>query len=415
MRILHVVHQYLPDHVGGTEFYTKWLAEGLQNQGHRVAIFARCSAEGMGITQRDDKGIGVWLAWNGRFQPTNRFTSTFRNSFLHQAFIKTIDDFQPDLVHIQHLMGLPTAIATELQQRNIPYIVSLHDFWWVCANAQLITNDTQEICDGPQKFFNCANCTMARANQRPLKIAQPILAPPLAIRNKILRRTLHHAKHLLTPTHFVKDWYVKHGVSAANITAIPLGLDYPNQAIKQTTQEQKRPLRVGYIGGLSWQKGVHVLIEAFNQLPQPCELRIAGDMTFDPVYTEQLRAEANDNIYFLGTQSRDAIWQMLKEVDVVVVPSLWYETFCFIISEAFAMRVPVIASDLGALSERVEHGKNGYLYPPGNSAALQAILANLQENPRAITQLSQHFPPIPTLQEHTEAITAVYTQHLNIN
>ena len=413
MRILHVVHQYLPDHVGGTEFYTKWLAEGLQKQGHTVAIFARRSADGTGVTQRDDAGIAVWLAWNGRFQPTNRFTSTFRNPFLHQAFIKTIDEFKPDLVHIQHLMGLPTAIATELHQRKIPFVVSLHDFWWVCANAQLITNDTQEICDGPDKFFNCANCTMARANQQPLKIAQPLLAPPLAMRNRSLRHTLQHAAHLLTPTHFVKDWYVKHGITSTNISAIPLGLDYPDQPEQQMEPEQERPFRVGYIGGLSWQKGVHVLIEAFNQLPQPCELWIAGDMTFDPTYTDQLQEQANDNIHFLGTQSRDAIWQMLREVDIVVIPSIWYESFCFIISEAFAMGVPVIASELGALAERVEHGKNGFLFPAGDSNALHKVLSDLQGNQQKIEQLCQHIPQIPTVHDHVETITAVYNQHLN--
>ena len=212
MRILHLVHQYPPDHVGGTELYTQWLTEALHQQGHSVAVFHRRSAPGSGMTHRTEDGIGIWSAWNGRFQATNRLLSTFKNRSLAQSFDQVVDTFQPDIVHVQHLMGLPTNILDGLRQKGIPYVVTLWDFWWVCANAQLITNDTQEICDGPNAYLNCAKCALTRAGQPQFIPALPVLALPLAARNGRLRTALLQANKLIAPASFVKQWYVNHGI-----------------------------------------------------------------------------------------------------------------------------------------------------------------------------------------------------------
>lgn len=410
IRILHVVHQYLPEHVGGTELYTKWLTDGLRQNGHQVAIFARHSADGSGLEQRDDDGVQVWLAQNGRFQPTNRFTSTFRSPPLQQAFIQTLDHFQPDLVHVEHLMGLPTHLLDELNKRQIPYVVTLWDFWWVCANAQLVTNYSQEICDGPDKFLNCAKCALARANQPQYKLAQPPLAVPLALRNRTLRHALENAAQLIVPAQFVRDWYAEHGIAADKMVVVPPGLDYPADMPRDA--DEKRPFRVGYIGGLSWQKGVHTLIEAFAQLPEPAQLWVAGDTTFDPDYVASLQQKATANVTFFGKLDRDAIWQMLTQVDAIVVPSLWYETFCFVISEAHAMGVPVIASNLGVLAERVHDGQDGYLFPPGDAKTLQEVLARLQANPQQLDALRVQITAVTTFQEHIHQIEAIYKQQL---
>jgi glycosyltransferase involved in cell wall biosynthesis len=402
MRILHLVHQYLPDHVGGTELYTVWLTRALQRQGHDVAVFHRRSAEGTGLARREEDGITIWSAWNGRFQPTNRLLSTFRNQPLLTAFEQVITDFQPDIVHVEHLMGLPTQLLDSLHRQHIPYVVTLWDFWWVCANAQLLTNHSQELCDGPQAFLNCAQCALARANLPQFPPAFPALAVPLRWRNGRLRHTLLQASKLIAPAQFVKQWYVDHGLPAANIEVLSPGLDYP----EKPAAPPHNTFRVGYIGGLSWQKGVHVLVEAFNQLPETAELWLAGDPEFNPDYVKQLKTGGRAT--FLGKLNRQAIWEMLAQVDVVVVPSLWYETFVFVISEAFAMGVPVIASDLGVVAERVRHGVDGMLFAPGNVAQLAQALQTLHDDPALRKQLRQNIAPVPTVADHATAVSQLY-------
>jgi glycosyltransferase involved in cell wall biosynthesis len=402
MRILHVVHQYPPDHVGGTELYTQWLTRALQQRGHEVAIFYRRSADGIGLDHREEDGRRIWFAWNGRFQPTNRFLSTFQNRPLLTAFEQVLAEFQPDIVHVQHLMGLPTQLLTRLRQKQIPYVVTLWDFWWVCANAQLLTNYSEEICNGPKAYLNCAKCALARAEQPLLPPLLPPLALPLALRNGRLRHALLQANQLIAPDKFVKQWYVEHGVPAPQITVAPPGLNYP---VKPSVPAHDT-FRVGYLGGLSLQKGVHILLAAFSKLPQTAELWIAGDLESDPDYVKQLKETGQAK--FLGKLDRHAVWEMLSQLDLVVVPSIWYETFCFVISEAFAMGVPVIASDLGVLSERVRPGVDGLLVPPGDVAALAHALQTLYDAPEHLAALRQNILPVTTLMEHTVSIEGIY-------
>lgn len=402
MRILHLVHQYLPDHVGGTELYTVWLSRALQQQGHEVAVFHRRSADGSGLATREEEGIKIWSAWNGRFQPTNRLLSTFRNQPLLHSFEQVIGEFQPDVVHVEHLMGLPTQLLDFLYEAQIPYVVTLWDFWWKCANAQLLTNYDQTVCAGPDRFFNCAKCTLARANLPQFAPAVPALALPLSWRNGRLHQALLQASKLIAPAHFVKQWYVEHGLPAHKIEVLPPGLDFP---AKQTAPPHTN-FRVGYVGGLSWQKGVHVLVEAFSQLPETAELWLAGDLAFDPDYIKQLGQA--ERMTFLGKLDRTAVWEMLAQVDVIVVPSLWYETFVFVISEAFAMGVPVIASDLGVVGERVRHGIDGLNFPPGDAQKLAEALQSLHDEPNLLASLRQNIVPPLTVMEHGTAVAHLY-------
>ena len=410
MRILHLIHQYPPDHVGGTELYTVWLTRALQQQGHTVAVFHRRSAEGAGLGQREEDGLVIWSAWNGRFQPTNRLLSTFGNASLLHAFQEVIATFQPDIVHVEHLMGLPGQLLDFLHQQQIPYVVTLWDFWWVCANAQLLTNDSQQICAGPGRLYlNCAKCALARANQPLFPPAMPPLALPLALRNGRLRRVLQQASKLIAPAEFVKQWYVDHGLPAEKIAVAPPGLDYPD--IPQVPPHES--FRVGYLGGLSWQKGVHVLVEAFDTLPKTAELWIAGDTEFDPDYVKQLKRGGRAT--FLGKLNRQEVWEMLAQLDIVVVPSLWYETFCFVVSEAFAMGVPVITNDLGVLGERVRHGVDGLLVAPGNVAQLAQALQTLHNDLALRQRLRQNILPVGTIAEHTAVIAQLYHETFQQN
>lgn len=407
MQILHLVHQYLPAQVGGTELYTQWVAHNLVGRGHRVDIFYRRYAEGNGLAHRIDDSVRVWAAWSGSLSPTARFLSTFKAPYIFDAFCRVIEQVRPELVHIQHLMGLPIALVDYLKQQNIPFVITLHDYWWVCANAQLLTNYSRQLCNGPQAYLNCARCALARAGHPHLWPAVPVLAGPLAWRNHRLRRVLNDAHKLIAPSQFVRNWYGAHGVSPHKIEVIPHGLDSPPKTERQQ-RPSTGPLRFAYIGGLSWQKGVHILVEAFGEVGPPAELWIAGDELADPAYASDLRQKASANVRFLGKLTRQEVWQTLAQVDVAVVPSIWYEAFSFIVSEAFAMGVPVVASKLGPLADRVADGVNGLLVPPNNAQALQRALLRFLQEPGLASQLRAGIGPVRTLNDCVAEIEQLY-------
>lgn len=406
VRILHLVHQYPPDHLGGTELYTQSVTQALSKRDHEVAVFTRRNAEGSGTERRQEANVAVAVAWNGAMNPTQRFLTTFGNGKIEEAFDRVLAQFQPELVHIQHLMGLPTTLLDCLQRRHIPFVVTLHDFWWVCANAQLITNYSGEICNGPSLWINCARCALARSQSSALWPAMPALALMLARRGSVLNHMLGQAARLVAPSAFVKQWYVEHGVPEAQVQVLAHGIDCPAQATGSRGEE--RALRFFYAGGLSWQKGIHVLIEAFTAVEGPCELWIAGDESFDVEYSERLHAAASANVHFLGPLSRQQIWETLAQVDVVVVPALWYETFSLIVHEAFAAGVPVVTSRLGALAEAVRHEVDGFLVEPGNLADWQTTLQKLVESPAILAQLRRQIRPPMTVDEHVSRLLAIY-------
>jgi len=413
MRILHVVHQYLPDQVGGTELYTHWIAHHLAQRGHQVDIFYRRAAAGTGVeTRLEAHGTRVWAAQAGQVSPTGRFLATFGEKQLLDSFRQVVLQVKPDLVHLQHLMGLPIAIVDFLQRHNLPFVVTLHDYWWVCANAQLLTNYSRQLCDGPQAYLNCARCVLARTGY-PDRFwpVLPLLAGPLAWRNHHLRRALNWAETLIAPTQFVGRWYIDHGISPQKIRVIPHGLDSP-PALTQTSQNEAAPFRFAYIGGLSWQKGVHILLEAFANINNNAELWIAGDESADPDYVSRLRMLAGPDVRFLGKLPREKVWDTLRQVDVVVLPSLWYETFSFIVSEAFAAGVPVVASKIGPLAERVSDGVNGLLVPPNQPQALAKSLRRVLQEPELLGQLQAGIGPVYTFEEHVTELEAVYRQAL---
>lgn len=409
MRVLHLVHQYLPQHVGGTELYTHWLTQAQGKRGHQVAIFHRRSADGVGQEKREEEAVRVWAVWTGPLNPDRRFLSAFGDPPMMPIFERVLDETNPDVVHVEHLMGLPAALVWVIQRRGIPYLITLWDFWWVCANAQLLTNYSQTICDGPRAYLNCARCALARAGRPWLWPAVPPMAGLLAWRNRLLRQVMRGASALIAPTEFVRRWYADHDAPPENITLLQPGIEYHVPAPRRKRRADG-PMRFAYVGGLSWQKGVHTLVEAFGGVEGDVELWIAGDESFDPDYVARLRELATPNVRFLGRLSRDAVWETLAQVDVVTVPTLWYETFSFIVSEAFAAGLPVLASRLGPLADRVRDGVDGLLLPPGDAAAWWAALQRLVDEPDLLARLRGNVRPPLTLEEHVNQVEALYTR-----
>ena len=406
MRLLYIVHQYLPDHIGGTELYTHWLTSEMARRGHQVAVFHRRDGA-TGLEHRLEGAIDIWAINTGPFSATSRFLATFGKPSIQSAWEHVQEKFNPDLVHIQHLMGLPVSLVRHLWQQRIPYAVTLWDYWWLCPNAQLLTNYSGEICDGPRDYRNCARCALARAGHPRLWVASPFLAGLMARRNHLLQQVMGAAKVLIAPTDFVYQWYVAHGVSETKIVVIPPGLVYPAARLNMPRQPDGI-IRFAYIGGLAWQKGVHVLLESFAGVRGPAELWIAGDETFDPTYTSRLHNLASSRVRFLGRLDREQIGDLLSQIDVVTVPSLWYETFSFLISEAFASGLPVVASRLGPLADRVRDGIDGLLIPAGDVAAWRAAMQRLVDEPGLLARLRASVCQPMTMEEHVDRLEELY-------
>jgi len=420
---LHVVHQYPPDFRGGTEYYTQTLAAAQARQGHYVAVFVPTPHEYPPTSAaKDEQGVLMYRVPVGDRTRGQVFWQTFRQPELQKAWREVLAEFAPDLVHIQHLMGLPMAsVRQELRTAAVPYVVTLHDYYYLCANAQLVTNTDGTICAGPdERANNCAHCALARTSLPATGWLAPGLAPLMRHRNVETSRVLKQAARVIAPTEFVARIYAPLGLDADRLAVVPHGIDLPWAEIAAARRlREARPaggrLHIGYVGSINQQKGLHVLIEAVKRLPRDrVALTIYGDLTSFPGYVGELRqAAAQSSITFAGPVSRDRLWTAMSDFDVMVMPTLWYEASPLVIDEAFALGVPIVASRIGAIPDKITDGLNGRLFPPGDATALAAILADLQRNPDQVKQWEEGIPTVQEIDAHMKAVEEVYAAALD--
>ena len=219
----------------------------------------------------------------------------------------------------------------------------------------------------------------------------------------------------VAPSSFLRDQYVRHGFPADRIVVLENGLDDRKLVQRATNPLPEPPARphFGFLGSLAWQKGVHILVEAFNRLGDNASLTIYGSEQTFPDYVEELKKLArHPNIRFAGLLQPQQVGAALRQMDCLVVPSLWYENSPLVIQEAFGVGTPVIASRLGALTEKVEEGRTGRLFRAGDVGALAAVLGEIAAGPGALREMSRLIRPAPVMAEHAARLLEIYA-HIN--
>lgn len=416
MHILYTVHKYPPESLGGTEIYTRTLAQALVRMGHTVTVFYPTATVNTATQICGDDGVQLWQVplpvQRSTEDPARQFWHTFRDQTIEAAFVSCLAEVQPDLVHFQHVQGVSARLIALAE--GLPKVATLHDYWYFCANSQLIRPD-RKPCDGPSwGNWNCVDCATARADLQLLRTARPLVAVPFAWRNRYLRQMAEQIDLFIAPSEFLRQQYIGQGWSAGQIVTLENGMDRRRLLAHQDTGEVSRQhVQIGFIGSLAWQKGVHHLVEAFERLPAGLQeralLTVYGSDQAFPDYGAELRALAqHPHIRFAGAVAYDQIGTVLHELDLLVVPSLWYENSPLVIQEAYVVGVPVVASDLGALPEKVQDGITGRLFPPGDSAALASLLAELIHKPSQLSKLAAAITPPPTVEEHAAAVVMLY-------
>jgi len=420
MRIALVVHKFPPSSMGGTEVYTRGLAQELSRRGHQVFVFYRC--EGADITGEQQvweeregfRACRISRGFNAQIASApSLFLDTFYSPTIERAFGRFLDEVRPDLVHFQHVMWLSYRLLALARERGLPTLLTLHDYWFLCGNSQLIWPDAQ-ICRGKALGWNCARCAMARVESPLTRLLHPGIAAAFVVRDALVRRAALHADRLIAPARWLIREYVNAGFPAERFTYLENGIDVERIRSYPRQPSLDGPLRFTYLGSLAWQKGVHILAEAFRGVPpEKAVLRVYGDPAVFPDYAASLHQVADPaNTSFEGAVPNEEVGRVLANTDVAVVPSVWYENSPVAIQEAFAAGVPVLASRIGALPEKVRDGVDGWLCPAGDVTAWREAVVSLAEHPERVRQRLGSMPAPLTLQEHTDLLQDMYKQVL---
>jgi glycosyltransferase involved in cell wall biosynthesis len=157
--------------------------------------------------------------------------------------------------------------------------------------------------------------------------------------------------------------------------------------------------------------GANSLFEAVRRLPDAAlEVKVYGDTQPFPDYARRLRRMVGQDprLSLAGVYGGMEVSQVLQGLDVVVVPSVWYENSSNTVLEAFAHRTPVIASDLGGMAELVHHGENGLLFTPGDASSLALQLRRLLDEPYLLPALRAGIGPVRGVAEEMSELEEIY-------
>lgn len=176
-------------------------------------------------------------------------------------------------------------------------------------------------------------------------------------------------------TDFARQKFVRGGLPADRIVVKPNGMRFATPPATKAAGPRAGAL---FVGRLSEEKGVEVLIEAWKTVDSP--LRIAGD---GPL-AEWIERHAPDHVQRLGRRTRQQIGEEMSKASFLVVASVWYEMFATVVIEAFASGLPVILSDIGGMTQMVEEGSTGLHFRVGDAADLAAKAKWATEHPREL-------------------------------
>jgi glycosyltransferase involved in cell wall biosynthesis len=207
--------------------------------------------------------------------------------------------------------------------------------------------------------------------------------------------------------------YRRYGVAPAKLRTIPVGI--PGAPAPSRADTADGGARIGYLGTLIPSKGAHVLIDAYGLLGRPeATLDIHGmwvPFHGDVGYLDRLKTAAAalpGTIRFHGRYEQRDVPRILASVDILVVPSVWYESYSIVIREGFRAGVAVVASDHGAMVEAIEPEVTGLRFTPGDAADLARQLRRLLDDPDLRRRLATHPKRVAAVEENAARHAELY-------
>ncbi|MCK5944479.1 MAG: glycosyltransferase, partial [Planctomycetes bacterium] len=359
MRLCFVVHQFFPHARSGTEQYCLAMAREARRRGDEVTILSLHWAHDrqhppVELVDEPYDGFEVLRLSHWRGLNPNDVLRDYRNLHLEGWFQQALERIAPDAVHFFHLRQLGANLLDVARRSGCRTVVNLMDFWFLCPRFTLRKADGS-LCQGPDDgAANCVPCNHpGLADVTPhdgpaeLRGANPHRLRALIDRKPTLLDHLSRADAVVAPSRFLASMFARNGFSHPALHVVPYGLE-PGRVEARPVARPRAPLRLGFCGVLSPWKAPGVLVDAVRQLDHGLQVSVHGDVD-EPMFADYIarvrqRAEGDDRIRFAGAYGAEQTSQVFADMDVLVVPSTWYENTPFVVLEAFAAGVPVIAS-----------------------------------------------------------------------
>ena len=330
---------------GGDCIYMLNLEQLLKEHGHKVAVFAM------------DYPENIETPWEQYF-PQNMsklmaFTRPFGSAEVKAKFNKLLDDFKPEIVHLNNIHTHLSPIIAELaHNRGIKVVWTLHDYKLLCPRYDCLRNgdDICELCFNEDKS-SCKTYKCMKGST----LASLIGYKEATTWNR--RRLEKCTDVFICPSKFMAQKMAQGGFNSKKLVSLCNFIDIDK--CKKDTYEKEN--YYCYVGRLSHEKGVKTLIKAAQKLPY--KLVIIGG---GPLSDELKNETTNTNIEFVGYKQWDEIKEIVSKARFSVIPSEWYENNPLSVIEAQCLGTPVLGARIGGIPELIENNVTGMIFENRN-------------------------------------------------
>jgi glycosyltransferase involved in cell wall biosynthesis len=447
LKVIQIPFCFYPDPVGGTEVYVEALASQLQNRGMSVIVAApgekNCAYMHQEICVR-------------RYELKKSITKLEElygegDAVAASNFGRLLDEEYPDVVHLHAFTrGVSLRIVKEAKSRGIPVVFTYHTPTVSCQRGTLLRWGN-EICDGVLNFDTCARCTLNDLGV-PRKVADLVGRTPVLIGNILgdlrlsggiwtalrMRALMHIRQNIFIQLMSNVDYFVSlcrwgqellvnNGVNKDKTILCRHGVyingihnkddKFPELTRSSSEASDFQPevsdLRIAFLGRLNYIKGAHIIVEALSRVRDlPVKFDIYGIIEDEEKssYFNWLKsnAYADARINFRFSVPHYRVLPLLRNYDLLVVPSQWLETGPMVVLEAFAAGIPVIGSNLGGIAELVEHEVNGLLVKHDSIEEWSDVLTKLSKERDLLNHLRNGVKPPRSMEEVAEEMITIY-------
>ncbi|MCW2496972.1 glycosyltransferase family 4 protein [Jatrophihabitans sp.] len=366
MRIL-LCAQFYPPINGGEERHVRNLALAMFGRGHDVDVLT-IAADATAVGDTDEDGVRVVrvastasrfpILYSDHSRPHSLPVS---DPAVRRAASRLLDESDYDVVHAHN--WIVSSVLEAADERGVPVIQTLHDYSHVCAIKRYMRDGAE--CAGPS-VRRCATCASGHYGLGGI---------PIAAANRLARGRRNAA---VSEFLAVSSAVALRNQLAEGSTPFQVIPNFIPDAILEDADAIAGPARAQdplvFVGDLSRDKGVDVLLAAYARLADPPPLLLAGR-----VADAELTLPPGARV--LAELSHPAVLALMRTARCVVVPSVWPDPCPTVVLEAMALGRPVLAAASGGILDMVEHGRTGYLVPPGDAAALTAGLRGVIADP----------------------------------
>lgn len=313
--------------------------------------------------------------------------TAIENSVISQCFKDVIETIKPDIVHFHAVQGFGYGLSKICIKKHISYVMTLHDSWSFCPKLFMVNENGEHCIKSGTSVDVCEEQCHFKADW-------------ISTRRNCLYEMLKSASQLYVPSFYASKQMTKL-YPAFQFIVNKNGIEKFSGKAKKSTRNK---LRFLFVAGEAEVKGFNLIHQALMELlDYDWEL-----VLLMPSGSPKAKWPKN-RIKILGRQNREQMKQLYKDIDVLLFPSLGYESFGLTVREAISSDCFVIVSDCGGPAEAVVNGENGTIVPRGNLEALKnAIEEILQNSSKYINYKTQNYGDIRSYKKQAEELIEMY-------